>query len=360
MTATGASKTAVVNARVLDGHRVLAPLTVVIDGDRIGTDPEDARVLDAGGATLLPGMIDAHVHVTSEDDLRRLTDFGVTTGLDMGSWPPTLIESLRGRRGLADLRGAGVPAAAAGGMHARAPGYPQDGIVGTPAEARRFVAARVAEGADYIKVIAETPGQGIDQLTLDALVEAAHANGKLVVAHDVAMSAYAMAQDAGADAITHVPLDHALDRTAVARMADEHRIAVPTLTMMRTILAHSGRSELDYTWARAGVQAMHLAGVPVLAGSDANSAPGVPASVPHGSSLHYELELLVDAGLSTVDALRAATSLPARHFGLDDRGAITPGLRADLVLVEGNPLDDIANTRKIQRVWCAGIEHLTA
>ncbi|GAA5610142.1 hypothetical protein Spla01_01278 [Streptomyces platensis] len=70
--------------------------------------------------------------------------------------------------------------------------------------------------------------------------------------------------------------------------------------------------------------------------------------------------LLVDAGLTTVDALRAATSLAARHFGLTDRGAVEPGLRADLVLVDGDPIADIRATRRIRRIWCGGTEHTPA
>jgi imidazolonepropionase-like amidohydrolase len=94
----------------------------------------------------------------------------------------------------------------------------------------------------------------------------------------------------------------------------------------------------------------------VLAGTDANNAAGVPASPEHGSSMHRELELLVEAGLTPVDALRAATVLPARYFGLPDRGVIEAGQRADLVLIAGDPLADIGATRKIERVWCTGIE----
>lgn len=96
--------------------------------------------------------------------------------------------------------------------------------------------------------------------------------------------------------------------------------------------------------------------MPILAGTDANNAPGAPASVPHGPSLHHELALLVDAGLTPRDALRAATALPARHFGLADRGAVAPGLRAGLVLVDGDPLADITATARVRAVWCGGVE----
>jgi len=79
------------------------------------------------------------------------------------------------------------------------------------------------------------------------------------------------------------------------------------------------------------------------------------ARVPHGESLHTELELLVEAGFSNLEALRAAALLPSEHFGLGDRGFIGVGKLADLVLVDGNPLDDITATRKIVGVWSKGV-----
>jgi len=78
--------------------------------------------------------------------------------------------------------------------------------------------------------------------------------------------------------------------------------------------------------------------------------------LPHGVSIHRELELLVQAGLSSKAALAAATSVPADHFGLEDRGRIAPGLRADLLLVEGDPTEDITATRKIVGVWKEGVK----
>lgn len=358
---SGDGKVAVTDVRVFDGHSMCALDTVVIDGGVLGTDAAGARVVDGAGAVLLPGLIDAHVHLHGIETLERLGDFGITTALDMATWPPELVDSLRRVPGLTDIRSSGTPAAAPGGPHARIPGFPKDGIVTGPGEAARFVAERVAEGSDYIKIIAESPGPGaLDQATLDALVAAAHVHGKRTVAHAVSFAAIDMAQRAQADMVTHAPLDTVLDAAAVARMVADGRAAVPTLTMMEGVIEQSGRAGADYAPARASVTALYRAGVPILAGTDANAAPGVPARIPHGESLHHELELLVDAGLSTVDALRAATSLPARHFGLHDRGAIGPGLRADLVLIDGDPLEDIRATRAIRRVWCGGVEHAPA
>jgi hypothetical protein len=101
--------------------------------------------------------------------------------------------------------------------------------------------------------------------------------------------------------------------------------------------------------AVAAVRQLKAAGVPILAGSDAPN-PGTA----HGASIHREMELLVSAGLSPSEALAAATSVPAKAFGLTDRGRIAPGLKADLVLVQGDPGQDVTATRNILRIWKAG------
>lgn len=124
------------------------------------------------------------------------------------------------------------------------------------------------------------------------------------------------------DIITHVPLDKALDEPITARILSQNVTAVPTLTMMETVFHILHRPDADYAFARESVSIMYKAGVPILAGTDANTAPGVPANVKHGKSLHHKLKLLVEAGVSNVDALRAATVLPARWFGLTDRGKV--------------------------------------
>jgi imidazolonepropionase-like amidohydrolase len=159
------------------------------------------------------------------------------------------------------------------------------------------------------------------------------------------------------DVLTHVPLDQALDEASVARMAADGRILIPTLTMMETLVSRLGLPAASYAAARASVAAAYRAGVPILAGTDANADAGSPAAVSHGDSLHHELELLVDAGLTSLDALRAATVLPARYFALQDRGVAGPGRRADLVLIDGDPLQDIRATMRLRRVWCGGIGH---
>jgi imidazolonepropionase-like amidohydrolase len=178
----------------------------------------------------------------------------------------------------------------------------------------------------------------------------------MIIAHAVQYASFGRALEGKVDIITHVPLDKTLDKSVIDAMVSQQVVAVPTLSMMEKVYTNLKRPGIDYANARDGVAAMHKAGVTILAGTDANNAPGSPAKVKHGESLHHELELLVEAGLSNLDVLRAATVGPAKYFGLSDRGTIEVGKSADLVLIQGNPLEDIKNTTNIQRVWCNGIE----
>ncbi|MDQ6910223.1 MAG: amidohydrolase, partial [Actinomycetota bacterium] len=229
-------KTALTNVRVFDGSRLLEPDTVVIEGGLIGSDASGARMIDGGGATLLPGLIDAHVHLSGVETLEKLSAFGVTTALDMATWPPALVASLRGRAGLTDIRSCGTPATSPGSLHSRIPTFPESGLVAGPADAAGFVANRVAEGADYIKIIADIPGP--DQATLSAIVTAAREQGKLTIVHASSFATFRMALEAGADMVTHAPRDRALDEETVGRMLANGRVSVPTLTMMEAVVEH--------------------------------------------------------------------------------------------------------------------------
>ena len=349
-------------ARVFDGDRRLdGTWDVVVDGGVVAAvtpvathSQETGTVVDCAGSTLMPGLIDAHVHLRSPDDLRELARWGVTTALDMGSWPPALIGELRGA-GSTDVRSSGAGAIGPGNPLSKMPGRPADSVV-TDAEAgRRFVAARAAQRVDYVKVIIDPPGRGgLEQDAVTAIVAAAHDLELLVVAHASHTWAVAVAQAAGVDVLTHAPLDAELDPAGVADAVRSGRTIVPTLVMMAGVAAAAPRPGLDYAHARTTVTALHRAGVRVVLGTDANQAPGVPVNVAYGESTHRELELLVEAGLTPAEALHAATAGAADLFGLTDRGRIAPGRRADLLLVGGDPTAAINATRSIQAVRAAG------
>jgi len=343
------AKIALTNVRVFDGQKIQDPTTVVIDGEVIGSDPTGATEQDCEGAILLPGLIDAHVHLKGIQDLKNLSVFGVTTALDMATWPLELLNSLRNQKGMTDIRSSGLSVTGPGSTHTWI--LPKECVIKTVDEAKEFVSKRVAEGSDYIKIVCDIPGP--EQDVVNAATEEAHGHGKMVIAHAASVAPFEMAQIAKVDVITHISLDNTLPKECVDRMVADKCISIPTLAMMEGIAKVRRRK---YEHARDSVTAVYKAGVPVLAGTDANSARLSPFNVRHGDSLHHELELLVEAGLSNLDALRAATSLPAQYFDLNDRGVIEPGRRADLILIAGDPLEDIKATRLLKRIWCAGIE----
>lgn len=381
------------DVRLFDGEAVVARTSVAVQDDTIvavGPDlvvEASATVVDGDGRTLLPGLVDAHTHVQSLEQLRQALVFGVTTELDMFTLPAVLgpLRKLQGGAGgrvVADLRSAGILATAPGG-HGTEYGFAIPTLTG-PDQATAFVANRLAEGTDYLKIVLDDgaafgrtiPTLGID--TVRALVAAAHARGLKAVVHVSSQREASAAIEAGADGLAHVFFDSAPSDAFVRLAADKQVFVADTLTVLLGLcepghgkaLADDpelapflGPADLRALTARFPVQlpaaacehalatvgALHRAGVPLLASTDASN-PGTL----HGVSLHDELALLVRAGLTPTAALAAATSVPADRFNLSDRGRVAVGKRADLLLVRGDPTADIAATRAIDGVWKAG------
>lgn len=383
---------AIEHVRVFDGERTLPDATVVVRDGRIAAvgsgvaTPADVERIDGRGDTLLPGLIDAHVHLHAAEGLTQALAFGVTTELDMG----TVVQRLPLMRQAADdaahlaadFRSAGTFITAPGG-HGTEYGLALPTLAG-PADAQAFVDARIAEGSDYIKVILEDGSElgghfpTLSAQTLKAVVEAAHRRGKQVVAHVGNAAEAQEAIDAGVDGLAHTFFDAPASPAFVQDVVRRHAFVVPTLTVLRGVcdrdagadllsdpkvapyLTLSDRGQLQQRFparcvrggtevAKGTVRALAQAGVPLLAGTDAPN----PQTV-YGASLHEELALLVSAGLTPAQALAAATSVPAARFHLADRGRIAPGLRADLILVRGDPTADIHATRDLLGIWKAG------
>ncbi len=349
---------AITNVKVFDGKALTDERTVVIDNGLISDATTADRTIDGQHGTLLPGFIDSHVHLMHIAELEQGTQWGSTTMLDMGSPSMKLTDSLRHRHGLADIRGVGNPASAPGGMQTTRMGFPASSTVTGPGDAARFVADRVAEGADYIKIIVEDPARmgpaAFDIATIAALVEAAHKAGLKSIAHVTTIVALTNAAEAGVDILTHAPLDADVNENLASSLAARGVVSVPTLTMMRSVASIAEHlpthgASVDYAHARSTVSVFHRAGVTILAGTDANQAPASPSKIVHGKGLHDELGLLVEAGLTPVEALRSATVIPAEYFGFTDRGVIEPGRRAHHQHTQGPPPHDNcatqANTR---------------
>lgn len=375
------STTVITNVRVFEGSELSTPTTVAFVDGRIASvaTASDAVHVDANGGVLLPGFIDAHAHVDAPSQLEVAAAWGVTTLCDMGSRDLAVLASLRDRPGKPTLLSAGYPASAPGALAEASMGFPAESTVQGPDDVVRFVVDRKAAGADYIKVLVEDariPGsKPLSQETVAALATAAREAGLKTIAHIVSVDTLRIALQAEVDIVTHTALDGELSEDIDRLVRRRPVVLVPTLVMMQGLITRVGgrftmrvvgflipRARLRYATAEATVRLFLRAGKVVLAGTDANDDPTTPYRPEHGKSLHEELERLVRAGLSPVDALRSTTSEAARVFGLSDRGTIAAGLRADAVLVDGDPTTDISTTRNIAGVWIGGerIEAVTA
>ncbi len=398
------------NVKIFDGRAMLNADRVTCSDGVItavdGPDVAEAQVVDGKGGTLLPGLIDAHVH-PNEQGLQQAVAFGVTTVIEMGGPPRTTADWARiaADDSKSDVFSAGVPLTAVCGhpnqllvsaeqlFHsdgtARPEGQRIPGLADT-ADPAGFVVRRIREGSDFIKLLSEEgtvlAAPGLPELAegvFAAAVEEAHRHDMLVVAHALTYEKTLEMLRVGAQGLTHIFVDRPHTDAIVDEMVRAGVFVIPCLVLNRSItgtaandLASDPRvaSRLSDVWLAAlnrpfgtwpsgdfessvgAVAALHRAGVPILAGTDTAVAEAAHGGLAMGASLHHELQMLVRAGLSPVEALSAATSVPAACFGLRDRGLVRPGYRADLLLVDGDPATDIAATLSISAVWRRGVK----
>jgi len=424
------SKKAIVNTNVFDGNEMLGQKTVVFQNGKIISISEevplDAEIIDGSGCTLLPGLIDAHVH-TSEDSLKEAIRFGVTTELEMqgGMTKKGRELQLKNKSITADVRSSGMALTAPGGhpneLIPKEDGIPsfilkkmakmteeekkvfisafeerqnEDGNkldVTTVNGAVRFVQQQMENGADYFKIMIEegtvmnAPGLPIIKTeVLKAAVDEAHKLGKIAIAHILTAEAAKTAVEVGVDGLAHLFIDRPnWTHELIKSIADKGIFVTPCLVLNSSIIgksachiAHDERveSKLNEDWKMTmcscfntfpsgkmednfnNVKDLHDAGVDILVGTDVSVPMAHLGGLAHGVSVHHEMQLLVEAGLTPIDALKSATSVIARRFSLTDRGRIAEGLRADLVLVKGNPTENISDTLSIIGIWKEGVE----
>ncbi|WP_423927177.1 CIA30 family protein [Candidatus Palauibacter sp.] len=384
------SRFAIVDVTLFDGEAFRRNQDVWIEDGRVRRLgprlrlPEDLPRVDGRGHTVLPGLIDGHVHTfggTLGDALR----FGVTSVLDQFTDPALLpgAKSARdhiARTGEADLFSAGMLATAPGG-HGTQFGLPVEPVT-EPERAAAWVRARKEEGSDWIKIVSEDGGAyrgeipSLDRETSAALIAAAHAEGLLAVVHVSALEPALDAVSLGADGLVHVWIDAVISEEDAGRFAEAGLFVVPTLSVITGMFGDSTglrvldeaddslvspmqRGTLsDRSLVRAGagadvalenVRRLHAAGVRIIAGTDTPN-PGTGT----GISMHGELRLLAGAGLENAEVLASATSGAAEAFDISERGRIAAGYVADLLLVRGDVEADVSRTADIVTVWKDG------
>ncbi|MBI3931982.1 MAG: amidohydrolase family protein [Acidobacteria bacterium] len=399
--------TVVKAARLFDGTRdtLVRDAVVVVEGTKIKAVgsrlpiPAGATVIDLGDATLLPGLIDTHVHLTGEatdnwyrgtvEDLRRSVaetalragEFarrtlaaGFTTVRDLGAGEFVDV-------GLRNAIGAGVVpgprvlvtvnALGARGGHCDRTGYPYmlfgkesgiaDGIASGPDGFRDAVRFQVKYGADAIKVCAtggvlslsdEVDTPQLTQEEMTALVEEAHRLRKRVAAHAHGAEGAKVAIHAGIDSVDHGSF---LDDEALRMMKERGTFFVPTAMAVE----YTARRPRNYppeiaAKAKAAGEA-HASALRKAIQMSVKIAFGTDSGVsPHGRNAE-EFALLVAHGMTPAASLRAATSSAAALLGLDESvGTLEPGKEADVVAVPGDPLADVKLTEKVRFVMKGG------
>ncbi|MDR6146183.1 imidazolonepropionase-like amidohydrolase [Sphingomonas sp. SORGH_AS870] len=389
------------DARVFDGTHMLGRRDVLVENGRIAAvgrrlkGPAGAKLVEARGRTLLPGLMDGHVHVFAGAQADALR-FGVTTVFDMYSDADrATIARWRAQRRSdapvteADTFTAGIGATPPGGHPTEMGGNqsPPLPTLADGADAATFMRTRIAAGSDYLKILQDDGARGSKPPTLPAfsperfaqVIAAAKATGELVVVHVQKLADARIAVASGVNALEHAVCDAPMDDALIAKMQKRGVAQTDTLAtyaglagadyarklaadpLVAPYLSATQRSMLTLDWkrarpqdfaiARANVARLIRGGVTMIAGTDTPNP-----TTAFGPSLYIELQLLVNAGLTPTQALVSAMSAPARFFGTTDRGRIAPGLKADLLLVDGDPTKEISAVQHIVAIWKNGHE----
>ena len=309
--------------------------------------PPDARTLDLSGRTILPGLVDAHVHLTlggdPEANAEATLRAGFTTVVDLGSAAGA---GLKLRDEFAQGTRPGPTVIAAGSWIGAKGGVCEFGgaTVSGPEEARRRARADLEAGADLLKVcvtgwpadaVAAPDSVELGPASLDAVLEVARAAKRSVYAHAIGQAGALLAAEHGVRALAHTPI---VDSAAARRLKAAGVVVISTLATL------TARPEADEI--RRSFRLLHSSGVPVVLGTDA----GV---LPHGRNAN-ELQALVQAGLTPAEAIRAATEGAAALLARKDLGVIAVGAAADFLVVAGDPLKDPALLTRPTLVLKAG------
>ena len=375
---------------------------------------KSARVIDLAGKSVLPALISTHVHPgfqrgltyaaenftrdTVMNDLRRALYFGVSVVQSQGIERGDVLYRIRADQAAGTLGGAALRVAGRGiGAPNAGPGAAAyAGIayeITTEAEAGAAVAELAANKVDIVKIwVDDRNGRAprLSPLLYRAVIDDAHRSGLRVNAHVFYHDDAEGLVAAGVDGLVHLVRDREMSDALIAEivkrnvyvnanMSSPRRSAqagVPRwLTPadpLRQLLTDSAAADVIARMESAFGNRSLAAAEPArrqyailerslakLAAADAKVVLGADTGLEDhlfGLAEHLELQAMVDAGMTPAQGLRAATSRAAEYLHLDDRGSLVPGKRADLLVLDANPLDDIVNARRISRLFIAGVE----
>ena len=387
LAADGAPK-AFTGARIIDGtgKPAIEKGTMVVRNGRIeaiGTSvkiPAGAERIDVAGKTVIPGLINAHGHVSNMDQLGLYARYGVTTVFSLGGDKEI---DLRDRTRAEQ----NTPSLMRSRLYIAGP-IPTSK---TAEEARKAVDALAAAKTDIVKIrLDDNLGKStkMPPEAYTAILDEAHKKGMRVAVHVVTLADGKAVLRLGADFIAHSVRDEEVDGEFLALMKKNGAYYTPTFLREVSTFAYGDkpaflsdpfltrdgnqaemakaqdpafqeamRNDANGKWykehlpvAMRNLKKVYDAGVPVVMGTDTG-----PAYRFQGYFEHLELEYMVKAGLTPMQAIVSATSTPARLLKASDQfGSLTAGKWADFVVLGANPLDNIANTRKVESVWIAG------
>lgn len=393
---------AIAGATLVDGagHAPVPDSVVIIREGRIAavgkrgelTVPRGMKVIDAAGQTLLPGLWEMHTHYSGVEFGPAMLAAGITTARDCGGdfdFLTAIRDAINKHQRL------GPRLVLAGLVDASGPDAFGAVTADTPDDARKVVAQYKAAGFEQIKLYTLLKPDIVEVLAREA-----HGAGMTVTGHVPSALNAITGVEAGMDQINHlgfvtpvlrpqskdtnnegnerIDLDAEPARKAIAFFQQHHTVIDPTaswgemagrsrdieipsfepgiakapftVTAKYTSLgappSESARFQQRMSQTESVIGALHRAGVPIVAGSDTGLI---------GYGLHRELELYVKAGMTPLEAIQTATIIPARVMNLAaESGSIEAGKRADLILINGNPLENISDIRKVARVVTAG------